>query len=88
MEQLGFVARLETLVNWGLAMSFFSPFESIYRKMMSVIYSSANFIGTDLAGPFFISRNIPSVWMIIYTFVFGIALVLLAVRKFNRKDIG
>ncbi len=88
MEQIGFVARLETLVNWGIAMSFFSPFESIYRKMMSVIYSSANFIGTDLAGPFFISRNIPSVWMTIYTFVFGIALVLLAVRKFNRKDIG
>ena len=88
MEQIGAVAKLDGLVNWGIVISLFSPFESIYRTMISVIYSSASFIGSDLAGPFFISRNVPSIWMTVYTLVFWAGLIMLAVRKFNRKDIS
>ena len=88
MEQIGFAVKLEGLEKWGIAISFLSPFESIYRKMISVIYSSANFIGSTFAGPFFISRSVPSIWMTVYTIAFCTAFVMLAVRKFNRKDIS
>ena len=88
MEQIGFVVKLEGLVKCGILISFLSPFESIYRKMISVIYSSMSFIGSELAGPFFISANIPSIWMTVYAFVFWAGLILLALRKFNRKDIS
>lgn len=88
MEQIGFLAKLDGLVKWGIIISFLSPFESIYRKMISVIYSSANFIGSNFAGPFFISRNVPSIWMMIYTLAFCAGFVLLAVRKFSHKDIS
>ena len=88
MEQIGFVIKLDGLMQWGIVISFLSPFESIYRKMMSVIYSSINIIGTDIAGPFFMSKNVPSVWMMVYALLFWAAFVLLAVRKFNRKDIS
>ena len=88
MEQIGFLVELEGLVKWGIVISFFSPFESIYITMMSVIYSSLNFIGSNLAGPFFMSQNVPSIWMIVYALIFWVGFVLLAVRKFNRKDIS
>ncbi len=88
MEQIGFVAKLEALVKWGIVISFFSPFESIYRTMMSVVYASMSFVGTEFAGPFFLSRNVPSRWMTAYSLVFCAGLVALAVRKFGRKDIG
>jgi hypothetical protein len=88
MEQIGSVVKLDGLVKWGIVISFFSPFESIYRKMISVIYSSVNIIGSSIAGPFFMSRNTPSIWMMVYALAFWVAFVLLAVRKFNSKDIS
>jgi ABC-type transport system involved in multi-copper enzyme maturation permease subunit len=88
MEQIGAAVKLDGLAKWGIVISFISPFDSIYRKMMSALYSSFNFIGTSFAGPFFISRNVPSVWMMVYTLVFWLGFVALAVKKFNRKDIS
>lgn len=88
MEQIGSAVKLAGLVKWGIVISFFSPFESIYRKMISVIYSSVNIIGSTIAGPFFMSRTVPSTWMMVYALAFWVAFVLLAVRKFNRKDIS
>jgi len=88
MEQIGAVAKLEGLVKWGILISFVSPFESIYRKMISVIYHSISIMGSNLAGPFFMSGNVPSIWMMVYALAFSVVLVLLALRKFNRKDIS
>lgn len=88
MEQIGTMIQLNGLVQWGIVISLISPFDSIYRKMMSVVYSSINLIGTSFAGPFFISQKVPSIWMMLYSLVFCLGFILLAVRKFNSKDIS
>lgn len=88
MEQIGTMIQLNGLVKWGIVISLISPFDSIYRKMMSVVYSSINLIGTSFAGPFFISQKVPSIWMMLYSLVFCLGFILLAVRKFNSKDIS
>lgn len=88
MEQIGTAIELNGLVQWGIVISLISPFDSIYRKMMSVVFSSMNLIGTAFAGPFFISQRVPSIWMMVYTLVFCLGFILMAIRKFNSKDIG
>ncbi|NLO40308.1 MAG: ABC transporter permease subunit [Ruminiclostridium sp.] len=88
MEQIGTMIELNGLVQWGIVISLISPFDSIYRKMMSVVYSSMNLIGTSFAGPFFISQKVPSIWMMLYSLVFCLGFILLAIRKFNTKDIS
>lgn len=88
MEQIGTFIKLSSLVQWGIIISLVSPFDSIYRRMMSILFSSMNLIGTTFAGPFFISERVPSIWMMLYTLIFCLGLILLAIRKFNSKDIG
>jgi ABC-type transport system involved in multi-copper enzyme maturation permease subunit len=88
MEQIGTFIELNGLVQWGIFISLVSPFDSIYRKMMSVLFSSMNLIGTTFAGPLFISERVPSIWMMAYTLVFCLGFILLAIRRFNSKDIG
>lgn len=88
MEQIGTFIELNGLVQGGIFISLVSPFDSIYRKMMSILFSSMNLIGTTFAGPFFISERVPSIWMMVYTLVFCLGFILLAIRRFNSKDIG
>lgn len=87
MEQIGTAIELNGLTKWGIVLSLISPFDSIYRKMISVVYSSMDLIGTYFAGPFFISSRVPSIWMMLYTAVFCLGFILLAIRKFNTRDI-
>ncbi len=88
MEQIGTFIELNYLSQWGIFISLVSPFDSIYRKMMSVLFFSMNLIGTTFAGPFFASERVPSIWMMIYSLVYCLGFILLAIRKFNTKDIG
>lgn len=87
MEQIGSALELDGLMKWGIFLSLLSPFDSIYRRMISVLYSSIDMIGSYFAGPFFMSKTIPSIWMMLYTVIYCLGLILLAIRKFNRRDI-
>jgi ABC-type transport system involved in multi-copper enzyme maturation permease subunit len=87
MEQIGSVLNNQDLSNMGIASSLISPFDIIYRQMLSSIFSN---IG--ITSPFIISGGAigksPSLWMLIYIYLYIVVLVVLAIRKFKSKDIS
>lgn len=87
MEQIGGLLENQTIVNWGIFSSLISPFDIIYRQMLSSIFSN---IG--ITNPFMIegggAGTAPSIWMLIYIFAYISGLVILAIRKFRTKDIS
>lgn len=87
MEQIGSLMKNGNLINWGIFSSLISPFDVIYRQMLTSIYSTVG-ITNPLFGPNTLTNTTPSKWMMIYIFVYIVGLALLAVKKFQRKDIG
>ena len=80
------VSIMDGLMQWGIVISLISPFDVIYRKMIEVVYSSTN-ISLMFSSPLFLSNKTPSTWMMLYVCVFLATMLILAVRKFDRKDI-
>lgn len=87
MEVIGSMLPNQDLVNLGIVSSLISPFDIIYRLMISSMFES---IG--ITNPFMVVNGMtstaPSIWMLIYIFVYIPGLVILAIRKFNLKDIS
>jgi ABC-type transport system involved in multi-copper enzyme maturation permease subunit len=87
MEQIGSMLENVTLVNLGIISSLISPFDTIYRQMLSSL-----FINLGITSPFMITSGMtstaPSIWMLAYIFVYILGLVILAIRKFRFKDIS
>lgn len=87
MEQIGASVGMDSLMKWGIFFSLVSPFQAVLSKMISLIYPVAGM--SQLAtGPLFISTRQPSSWMMLYILLYLVFFLLLAVRKFNRKDIA
>jgi ABC-type transport system involved in multi-copper enzyme maturation permease subunit len=88
MEQMGLLLKNATLINIGIISSLISPFDVIYRKMISTIFSSFG-LNNILLGPSFLSgsASAPSFWMMIYVCIYLLFFIFAAVRKFDRKDI-
>jgi hypothetical protein len=74
-------------VNLGIISSLISPFDIIYRQMLSSMFEN---IG--IRNPFMavggMTSTTPSIWMLIYIIVYIPVLVILAIRKFRLKDIS
>lgn len=87
MEVIGSMLQNQSLVNLGILSSLISPFDIIYRQMLSSMFGS---IG--IRNPFMVvggmTSTTPSIWMIIYIFAYIPVLVILAIRKFRLKDIS
>jgi len=78
--------RSVTLNNAGILISLISPFDTIYRKTVAVIFSSQNLVGS-FTGPIFVSGAEPSAWMMLYAALYAVLFIYLAIRKFNHRDI-
>lgn len=87
VEQIGALIKNNNLFEIGILSSLISPFEVIYRQMVSSLFSSFGF-----SNPFFameaLTNTAPSKWMVVYIFVYIIGLASLAIIKFNKKDIA
>ena len=87
MEQIGTAIENANLINWGIFSSLLAPFDVIYHQMLDAVFSDAG-----LANPMFamsgMQGNTPSQWMMVYIFVYIIGLTALAVRRFEKRDIG
>lgn len=87
VEQFGAMLENQSLVNWAIFSSLISPFDLIYRQMLSSTLSN---IG--ITSPFKVASQVtgtsPSIWMLIYIFAYIPGLVILAIRKFRLKDIS
>lgn len=87
MEQVGSMLGNQSLVNLGIISSLISPFDIIYRKMLSSIFISLGII-SPFMGLNGIASTTPSIWMIVYIFLYIPGFVILAIRKFRLKDIS
>jgi ABC-type transport system involved in multi-copper enzyme maturation permease subunit len=87
MEQVGSMLGNVSLVNLGIISSLISPFDVIYRQMLSSI-----FVNLGITSPFMVSGGMtgtaPSIWMLIFIFAYIPGLVILAIKKFRFKDIS
>jgi ABC-type transport system involved in multi-copper enzyme maturation permease subunit len=87
MEVMGSMFENLDLVNLGIISSLISPFDTIYRQMLSSI-----FVSVGITNPFMMVNGMtstaPSIWMLVYILVYIPGLVILAIRKFNLKDIS
>lgn len=88
IEQIGMAFDISQLTNFGIITSLLSPSDTIYRKMLSVIFTDIGFKNT-LAGPALLASSLstPSIWMLIYVFLYSGLFLFLAFRKFQKKDI-
>lgn len=85
-EQLGSTIKSEGLYKIGILSSLISPFDAIYRKMISEIFSSIG-LTNPLFGPMSLTNTVPSTWMTVYTFLFMAVFIILSLREFSKKDI-
>lgn len=87
MEVIGSMLQNQSLVNLGIISSLISPFDIIYRQMLSSMFEN---IG--IRNPFMVvggmTSTTPSIWMLIYIIAYIPVLVILAIRKFRLKDIS
>jgi ABC-type transport system involved in multi-copper enzyme maturation permease subunit len=87
MEAIGSFLGNQSLINLGIVSSLISPFDILYRQMLSSMFED---IG--IRNPFItvggMTGTTPSIWMLIYIFVYIPGLVIMAIRKFRLKDIS
>lgn len=88
IEQAGALTNNASLSTIGIISSLISPFEVIYRKMISTIFTSLgsfNFLmGFGMPG----NSTTPSVWMMVYVLVYLVFFIFMSIKVFNKKDIG
>ena len=86
MEQIGSVISNDNLYKFGILSSLISPFDLIYRKMISTIFSDVVIVNPFMGGVGGTSTE-PSTWMIVYIFIYLFGLLFLAVKKFGKRDL-
>lgn len=90
-EQVGILIGNDLINSLGILSSLISPFDVIYRELISNFFS-----GTGFTNPFLnvfsdgtmSSGATPSSWMLLYVFVYITGLILLSIRKFKKRDIS
>jgi len=95
MEQIGVLMGSTAAVYSGVITSFILPADAVYRMLVATVVHRLP-IGNGQDMPFFNpqmilgpfgSQSTPSGWMLVYTFVYIVILLAVAVRTFNRRDI-
>jgi hypothetical protein len=87
LEQIGHLAQSQVLVNIGIASSLVMPADAIYRKIVYALLSAPGVSFSSLMmGPFG-SASEPSVWMLVYTGLYVLFFLSMAMRIFARRDI-
>jgi ABC-type transport system involved in multi-copper enzyme maturation permease subunit len=85
VETIGALLRNETAVDLGIIASLVMPSEILWKKA-SAILEPRLVTGFEFAGPFSVSSQ-PSSAMIVYAFLYMVALLLLALWSFSRRDL-
>jgi ABC-type transport system involved in multi-copper enzyme maturation permease subunit len=86
VEQIGALVHNPSVVNIGIISSLILPTEAVFRRaafiMTSPVVQALGFSN----GPLFVV-SVPSPAMVVYAVLYLLALVGLAVRQFNRRDL-
>ena len=86
MEQIGYFAKSEVLVQIGIVSSLLMPADAVYRKIVYSLLATPEVSMASMLGPFG-SMSEPSAWMLLYTGLYMLSFLALAVRIFSRRDI-
>lgn len=88
MEQVGSYIKNDSLSTIGIISSLISPFEIIYRKMISTIFASLGSFnllsGFGMDG----KSTTPSIYMMVYVCIYLFLFIFMGIKGFNKKDIG
>jgi len=86
VEQVGAVLNNPTVVNVGIISSLILPTEAVFRRAAFIMTSPvAQALGL-MNGPVFVA-SVPSALMVVYAALYLLAVLGLAVRQFNRRDL-
>lgn len=88
MEQIGALTNNNSLSTIGIISSLISPFEVVYRKMVSTIFSSLGSFNLLDGFGMLNQSTTPSGWMIVYVFIYLTFFIFMSIRGFNKKNIG
>lgn len=89
MEQIAVAIDKESLFTTGIVSSFIMPTDALYRYALHLLRPPVKGTLLEMAqnmGPFG-SASPPSVWMLLYAFLLGCALLFTATRIFSRRDL-
>jgi ABC-type transport system involved in multi-copper enzyme maturation permease subunit len=87
METIGSFLGNQSLSNLGIISSLISPFDTIYRLMLTSLFGNIGITNPFLTGGG-MTGTAPSIWMIVFIFAYIPGLIILAIRKFRVKDIS
>jgi ABC-type transport system involved in multi-copper enzyme maturation permease subunit len=86
MEQIGHLANSEVLIQIGIVSSLVMPADAIYRKIVYSLMATPGISTASMLGPFG-SMSEPSAWMLLYTGLYILCFLALAVKIFSKKDL-
>ncbi len=86
MEQIGYLANSEVLIQIGIVSSLIMPADAIYRKIVYNLLAIPEVSMASMLGPFG-SMSEPSAWMLLYTGLYILCFLALAVRIFSKRDL-
>ncbi|HWQ71091.1 MAG TPA: ABC transporter permease subunit [Desulfitobacteriaceae bacterium] len=87
MEQIGYLLNSKIIIKVGIISSLIMPADTVYRKIVYLLTSVADInFSTYLLGPFG-SGSEPSVWMLVYIFMYICLFLFLAIKIFSKRNI-
>ncbi len=89
MEQIGALTNLPDLTMYGILVSLVSPFEVIYRKMISTIFADiGGFTAMLGSGGMGTTSTEPSGMMLVYVVAYMVVMLFFAVMRINKRDLN
>lgn len=86
MEQIGAMIGNHAMINIGVVSSLLIPCDAVYRMAVN---QTGGMLGNSFMmniGPFG-TASTPSIWMLVYAFIYIAAMLLLAIHFFEQKDL-
>ena len=89
VEQVGNMINNRNVIGSGIFLSLVSPFHTLYNSAARILLPDMGLTGgmASIAGGMAGGGSPASVWMYLYTGVYALGFLLLAVWKFSKKDV-
>ncbi|SFX20235.1 ABC-2 family transporter protein [Thermoactinomyces sp. DSM 45891] len=87
IEQLGGIAEIKQMLNFGIVTSLLFPVDTIFRTMTISLFESADDPISMAAQGIFGSASAPSKWMLIYIGLYGVLALWFGIRSFQKRDL-
>lgn len=89
LETIGTYIDNQAVSSTGIFMSLLSPFNTLYNEAQNTLLSSGGIVGdlVSMSGGMSGNNQEPSTLMFLYIGIYAFALLLISVRRFQKRDI-